>query len=527
MPTFDNVSQDWVRRVNKEIAALKRHRHPHPTSGRGTGDEQAVAATVSSRQEEFEVASERFDDEQSVVEDAGVQEATVWLDDVAVEAQLATIAPVVPSTPLVTSSIGSVTVAWDGYGAGGEAMSDNLSHIEIHRSTVAPEFETDETQIFTKAGSMLTAGSVTFSDQEYDVLTYYRFIAVTQDGTVSAPSATAAGAATKVSTSDVTFTNNFGNKITYSPDPPGSAPNTAGDVWFVRNATTGHITGQYEGLGGTTWRQVTLSREVITSIDAGTIIVGTLQGIDISGVTITGSTITGTVINGGTITGTTFRTAATGSRWEIEAGAGIVDTIFGWPDFAYDAAKLELTDDARLIPSLRLISPRFTQLSTTSNITLASGDESGNGSVLSAEADMVSIPAIGFEAPLITGTSIAASGSSTAMPFNAATVNRGLHGWARLGTTGTNRNYWVCPADGVYTVTFNLAVAATQSGRAYAQLVCGGKGGRHSFGGTSENNVGGSMTVYIASGATVELQVAVATATTIAGGNIYLYKYGS
>ena len=54
----------------------------------------------------------------------------------------------------------------------------------------------------------------------------------------------------------------------------------------------------------------------IASLSADKINVGTLTGIDISAVTMTGSTITG-----GTVTGTTLKTATTGQRVEIEAGA--------------------------------------------------------------------------------------------------------------------------------------------------------------------------------------------------------------
>jgi hypothetical protein len=77
------------------------------------------------------------------------------------------------------------------------------------------------------------------------------------------------------------------NKVTYSTSAPGTTANTAGDIWFVRNATTGVITAQYEGLGGTSWASRTVDNAVIANLDAGKITFGTMSGDRIQAGTLT------------------------------------------------------------------------------------------------------------------------------------------------------------------------------------------------------------------------------------------------
>lgn len=64
------------------------------------------------------------------------------------------------------------------------------------------------------------------------------------------------------------------NKVIYSLSAPGSTPNTAGDIWFRKDSATQTIIGQWQGLGGTSWQQVTLNDQVIANLDAGKIVAG-------------------------------------------------------------------------------------------------------------------------------------------------------------------------------------------------------------------------------------------------------------
>lgn len=64
--------------------------------------------------------------------------------------------------------------------------------------------------------------------------------------------------------------------VIMSTGTPGSTPNKSGDTWFRVNGSN-EIYGQWVGLGGTAWQPVTLRREVITDLDAGSIKAGFLS----------------------------------------------------------------------------------------------------------------------------------------------------------------------------------------------------------------------------------------------------------
>lgn len=85
--------------------------------------------------------------------------------------------------------------------------------------------------------------------------------------------AAAAAAAEAAATGTAALTAANGkNKVTYSANPPGSAPNAAGDIWFQR--TGGQIIGQWEGMGGTSWQARTIAGIVIAYLDAGQLTAG-------------------------------------------------------------------------------------------------------------------------------------------------------------------------------------------------------------------------------------------------------------
>lgn len=174
----------------------------------------------------------------------------------------------------------------------------------------------------------------------------------------AAAAQTAATAAQTAATAAQT-TANGKNKVTYSTSAPGSTANTAGDIWFVRNTTTGLITAQYEGQGGTSWASRTIDNTVIANLDAGKITTGTLgAGVSITGplyqttataargikinstgmtaynssgtptltidastgaVAMLGTLTSGSTITGATITGSTLSTAASGQRIFIDS----------------------------------------------------------------------------------------------------------------------------------------------------------------------------------------------------------------
>lgn len=77
---------------------------------------------------------------------------------------------------------------------------------------------------------------------------------------------------TAISTAQATA--NGKNKVTYSTLDPGAVANTAGDLWFTFTGTI--VAKQWQGLGGTSWAQVTVANTVIANLDAAKITTGFL-----------------------------------------------------------------------------------------------------------------------------------------------------------------------------------------------------------------------------------------------------------
>jgi hypothetical protein len=106
------------------------------------------------------------------------------------------------------------------------------------------------------------------------------WVAVTDKAATDAAAAAAAAqtAANNAATAAATAqsTANGKNKVTYSTGQPGSTANAAGDIWFQKNASN-IITGQWEGLGGTSWSAKTLDNAVIANLDAGKVTTGFLD----------------------------------------------------------------------------------------------------------------------------------------------------------------------------------------------------------------------------------------------------------
>lgn len=104
-------------------------------------------------------------------------------------------------------------------------------------------------------------------------------------------------------------TANGKNKVTYSLSAPGTTANTAGDIWW--QYTTGNIiSGQWTGLGGTSWQANTVGNAVIANLDAGKITSGFIQAARINAGTITANMIAATALDAKTITGSTIQTSS-------------------------------------------------------------------------------------------------------------------------------------------------------------------------------------------------------------------------
>ena len=117
-------------------------------------------------------------------------------------------------------------------------------------------------------------------------------------------------------------TANGKNKVTYSTSAPGSTANTAGDIWW--QYTTGNIiSGQWTGLGGTSWQANTVGNAVIANLDAGKITSGFIQAARINAGTITSTMIATTALDARTITGSTIQTSSAATSKVILDTSGL------------------------------------------------------------------------------------------------------------------------------------------------------------------------------------------------------------
>ena len=77
--------------------------------------------------------------------------------------------------------------------------------------------------------------------------------------------------------SNAQSTANGKNTVTYSTSAPGARANTAGDIWWQYDSTSGHLIAQWQGTGGTTWISRQLDSQVIANLDVGKLTAGTLS----------------------------------------------------------------------------------------------------------------------------------------------------------------------------------------------------------------------------------------------------------
>lgn len=265
--------------------------------------------------------------------------------------------PDAPSTPLVSSTLGSIVVSWDGNlvdptdGPHAPETADALAYVLVQRST-------DSTTWTTEAQQLPSAGSVTDLGLTVGTTYQYRLIAVSQLGVQSAPSPVASAAVVAVDTAQIdadftaqvnqassdaaaastaasnaqttannaattaaaaqTTANNAStaaaaaqttasgkNAVTYSTSAASGAPSKDGDIWWRVDATSGAVTGWWVGSGGA-WVSQTLSATVIPNLDAGKITTGYLAAARIQAGTITGAMIAATTITAGNIAANTI-----------------------------------------------------------------------------------------------------------------------------------------------------------------------------------------------------------------------------
>lgn len=119
---------------------------------------------------------------------------------------------------------------------------------------------------------------------------------------VNRQDAAIASAASAASTAQSTA--NGKNKVTYSTSSPGTTANAAGDLWFRTSGST--VIEQWQGNGGTSWTQVTVTDAVIANLDAAKITSGILNAARIAAGSIAASKLAVTVGGGNLLTNSNF-----------------------------------------------------------------------------------------------------------------------------------------------------------------------------------------------------------------------------
>ncbi|MGY5127267.1 hypothetical protein [Streptomyces nigrescens] len=248
--------------------------------------------------------------------------------------------PPAPSTPIVASVLGGVTVSWDGQFADSAVIPLDWARIEVHASTspgFTPAAATLQSTIETAQGATVVVVT--------DDPVYVQLLARNTSGAASPPSTEAgpygptpvvasdimdgivtevklandAVTAAKIAADAVGTTEISDDAVTTQKIVAGAilaGQIAAGAVLTDKLAAEAVTAAKIASLAITTDKldanAVTTSKLAAGSVDATS-----LKADAITGKTITGGTITGTDITGSTVTGGVLRTNTSGARVEI------------------------------------------------------------------------------------------------------------------------------------------------------------------------------------------------------------------
>lgn len=206
--------------------------------------------------------------------------------------------PPIPSLPILTTVLGTATARWDGKTFNGTPMPFDFKRLlvwqqgEVNPTTgiLAPARQIDQLQGagFTTVGGLTVGKSYAFAFQAEDYagnlsgLTDYVSIQVAsaaEDASIQAELDQIVQDIQQDVSDQIATSASGANKITYSPNPPSTDGSVTGDTWFQRGASN-TIIGQWEW-SGSAWVPKTLTNVVVTSLDAGKITTGEMDGIRI------------------------------------------------------------------------------------------------------------------------------------------------------------------------------------------------------------------------------------------------------
>lgn len=108
-----------------------------------------------------------------------------------------------PSTPVMSSQLGQLSIKWDGLDSGGLGMPSDFDHTTVYVSSSSPTFTPSS---LNSVGTLKTAGNLTVpgAGLVYGTTYYARFIAYDQSGNASTASAAGSAVLAQVVATDIT-----------------------------------------------------------------------------------------------------------------------------------------------------------------------------------------------------------------------------------------------------------------------------------------------------------------------------------
>ena len=193
--------------------------------------------------------------------------------------------PVGPSTPTLSTRLGTLTIAWNGLNSSGGAMAVNFSYLEVHVSTGNNFTPTSGTRVARMTG----ADKVTLADLAYNTTYYVKFVAYSTSGVATSASAQASVTITPLVNADL-----IGQVIAGANIQNGTI--TASDK-IIGNTITG---GLIQSLAITSDK---IASNAITTdkLAAGSVTASIIAAGSIDAAKIVAGGITANIINGGSI----------------------------------------------------------------------------------------------------------------------------------------------------------------------------------------------------------------------------------
>lgn len=231
--------------------------------------------------------------------------------------------PPVPTTPVLTTRLGTVTVNWDGAFVAAAPRPIDMHHVEVHRS-----FTTGFTpSAATLAGEITDKTFLVFGDLTYNTPIYVKFIAVDRVGNKSAASTQATATTQPLVNTDI-----IGQIINGANIVDGTI--VASDKVVANSITAAQIAALTITAGQIATNTITADRMVTGTITAVSAVLASASVVNatIANLAVTDAKIndlTATKITAGNITATIgvtsgkFQTAASGARVEMTSGGYI------------------------------------------------------------------------------------------------------------------------------------------------------------------------------------------------------------